>query len=194
MKRVPPLWEKYLARVCGVIFSFASCQLASIPKRQKSKRFYYYYFNMASAAKKMKSAATYKCKFKEEWSEQYPISRSDGNPYPFLLYSMQKKSVSCSHQRLSDVRKHCNRFIHVSFAKAIKNNRSMTIFLADNDEGANSLKEKAIQAEVLHTNFMVHHNLSFLPQNTFLRYTLRCSLIQRLQGTLNIVELKQPLC
>ena len=38
----------------------------------------------------------------------------------------------------------------------------MTTFLADNVEGANSLKEKTIQAEVLHTNFMVHHNLSFL--------------------------------
>ena len=38
----------------------------------------------------------------------------------------------------------------------------MTTFLADNDEGANSLKEKTIQAEVLHINFMVHQNLSFL--------------------------------
>ena len=37
----------------------------------------------------------------------------------------------------------------------------MTTFEADNDEGANSLKEKAIQAELLHTNFMVHHNLYF---------------------------------
>ena len=69
----------------------------------------------------------------------------------------------------------------------------MTTFLADNDEDTNSLKVKTIQAEVLHTNFLLHHNLSFFPQNTFLRYTLRCSLIQRLQGTLNIVELKQPL-
>ena len=38
----------------------------------------------------------------------------------------------------------------------------MTTFLANNDEGANLLKEKTIQAEVLYTNFMVHHNLSFL--------------------------------
>ena len=59
MKRALPLWEK-VWRVRGVIISFAFCQLTSIPKRQKRKRFYYCYFNMASSAKKMKSAATYK--------------------------------------------------------------------------------------------------------------------------------------
>ena len=106
---------------------------------------------------------------------------------------MQKKRVSRSHQGLSDVSKHFKRLTNVSFAKAIKNNRSMATFLVDNDEGTNSLKEKTIRAEVLYTNFMVHHNLSFFRQNTFLRYTLRCSLILRLQGTLTIVELKQPL-
>ena len=37
--------------VCGIIISFAFWQLAS----------------MVSAVKKMKGAATYKCKFKEEW-------------------------------------------------------------------------------------------------------------------------------
>ena len=48
----------------------------------------------------------------------------------------------------------------------------MTTFLADNDEGANSLKEKTIQAEVLHTNFMVQHNLSFFTaKHLFLLYS-----------------------
>ena len=160
MKRALPLWEK-VWRVRGVIISFAFCQLTSIPKRQKRKRFYYCYFNMASSAKKMKSAATYKYKFKEEWSKQYPISRSDSNPYAFYCIPC-KRSVSCSHQGFSDVTKHCKGLTRVSFAKAIKNNRSITTFLADNDEGANSLKEKTIRVEVLHTNFMVQHNLSFL--------------------------------
>ena len=53
--------------------------------------------------------------------------------------------VSCSHQGLSDVMKHCKGLTHVSFAKAIKNNRSMTTFLADNDEGANTLKDKTLR-------------------------------------------------
>ena len=149
-------YGKNIWPVCGVIISFAFCQLASIPKRRKRKRFYYCYFNMASAAKKIKGAATYKRKFKEEWSKQYPISRSEGNPYAFYCIPC-KKSASCSHQGLSDVTKHCNGLTHVSFAKAIKNNRSMTTFLADTDEGANSLKEKTIRVEVLYTNFMVQH-------------------------------------
>ena len=160
MKRVPPLWEKCLACV-WLNYLPCFCQLASVPKCRKRKRFYYCYFNMASAAKKMKAAATYKWKFKEEWSKQYPISRSDGNTYAFYCIP-HKKSVSCSHQGLSDVTKHCKVLTHVSFAKAIKNNRSMTTFLADNDEGDNSLKEKTVRAEVLHTNFMAHHNMSFL--------------------------------
>ena len=105
MKRPLPLWKKYLACVCGAIIPFAFCQLAYIPKRRKRKRFYHCYFNMGSAAKKMKGAATCKCKFKEEWSKQYPISRSDGNPYVFHCIP-SKKSVSCSHQGLSDVTKY----------------------------------------------------------------------------------------
>ena len=43
-----------------------------------------------------------------------------------------KKSISCSDQGLSDVTKHSKGLAHVSFAKGIKNNQSMTTFLADN--------------------------------------------------------------
>ena len=47
---------------------------------------------MASAARNMKAAATYKCKLTEEWSKQYPISRNRGNPYAFYCIPW-KKSV-----------------------------------------------------------------------------------------------------
>ena len=157
---------KNIWHVCGLIISFAFSQLASILKCRKCKRFYYYYFNMVYAVKKMRGVATYKCKFKEEWSNQYPISGNDSNPYTFYCIPC-KKSVPCSYQVLSDVTKHFKGLTHVSFAKAIKNNRSMTTFEADNDEGANSQKEKTIGAELLHTNFMVHHNLSFLTTEHF---------------------------
>ena len=137
--------------VCGLIISFAFSQLASILKCQKSKHFCYYCFNMVYAVKKMRGSATYKCKFKEEWLKQYPISRSGSNPFTFYCIPYQK-SESCSHQGLSDVTKYCKGLTHVSFAKAIKNNWSMTTFEADNDEGV---------------NFMVHHNLSFLTAEHF---------------------------
>lgn len=118
---------------------------------------------MASEAKRKKlgGAHSYKCSFKEEWMDQYPISRSDGNPHAFYCIPC-KKNVSCSHQGLADVTKHCKGTTHVAFEKAIKNTRSMSSFFNDNSESSNSLMEKTIRAEVLHTNFMVQHNLSFL--------------------------------
>ena len=64
MKRVLPLWEKCLACV-WLNYLLCFCQLASVPKCRKRKRFYYCYFNMASAAKKMKAATTYKWKFRK---------------------------------------------------------------------------------------------------------------------------------
>ena len=113
---------KNIWRVCGLIISFAFSQLASILKCRKCKHFYYYYyFNMVYAMKKMRGSATYKCKFKEEWSKQYPIFRSDSNSFTFYCIPYQK-SVSCSHQGLPDVTKYCKGLTHVSFAKAIKYN------------------------------------------------------------------------
>ena len=89
MKCTLLLWEN-IWHVCGIIISFAFCQLASILKCRKREHFYYYYFNMVSAVKKMKVAATYKCEFKEEWLKQYPISRSDSNPYAFYCIPCKK--------------------------------------------------------------------------------------------------------
>ena len=73
MKRLLQLWGKYLVCV-------------------RHNYLYYCYFNMASAARNMKAAATYKCKLTEEWSKQYPISRNCGNPYAFYCIPW-KKSV-----------------------------------------------------------------------------------------------------
>lgn len=108
----------------------------------------------------MKDAATYKCYFKEEWSKQYPVARSDGDPNAFCCIPC-RKDISCSHQDLSDVTKHCKGVSRISFEKPVKNNQTLNNFLA-HDEGDNSLKEKTIRSEALHTNFKVHHNLFFL--------------------------------
>ena len=110
---------------------------------------------------------------------------------------MEKKCKKCkkcySRQGLPDVMKHCKGSTHVSFAKAINNNWSTTTFLANNDEGTHSLNEKTIQAEVLHTNFMVHHNLSFLTAKHLSLLYSKMFPDSKLQGTLNVVELKQQL-
>ena len=108
----------------------------------------------------MKGAATYKNNLKKNGGTSIRFLEVTTTLMLFIAFHA-KKSVSRSHQGLSDVSKHFKRLTHVSFAEAIKNNRSMATFLVDNDEGTNSLKGKTIRAEVLYTNFMVHHNLSF---------------------------------
>ena len=74
---------------------------------------------MASAAKKLKGAATYKCFFKEKWSKQYFISTNDGDNHAFYC-TPRRKYVSCSYQGLADVTKHYRGVSHISFENQLK--------------------------------------------------------------------------
>ena len=159
MRGAPLLYEKYLACVWhNFVLWFLPTSLYS--ETPKAQTFLLLLFQYGVCCEEDERCCYLQNHFKEEWLKQYRISRSDGNPYAFYCIPC-KKSVFCSHQGLSDVTKQCKRLTHVPYAKAIKNNQSMTTFLADNDEDTNSLKVKTIQADVLHTNFLVHHNLSF---------------------------------
>ena len=65
------------------------------------------HFNMASsgepAAKKAKKV--YKIRFVDLWTKRFLIGRVNGNPYAFYCIPC-KKSVSCAHMGINDVKKH----------------------------------------------------------------------------------------
>ena len=65
--------------------------------------------------------------------------------------------MSCTHQGLADVRQHCSGKAHIKNANAIIAQSRKISF-----KPANTNDERQIRAEVLHTNFIVQHNISFL--------------------------------
>ena len=60
------------------------------------------------AAKKLKGAGSYDCAYKEERADSYPVGPVNGNKGAFYCISY-KKSVSCTHQGLGDIKQHCAR-------------------------------------------------------------------------------------
>ena len=102
----------------------------------------------------------YKSKFKKEWMKEFPFSQANGNEYAFYCIPF-KKNVSCSHQGFSDVQRHMKSTTHVNMSKAITDNRKVSDIFAPSKREA-ELREAIVRAEVLHTNFIAQHNLSFL--------------------------------
>ena len=73
-----------------------------------------------------------------------------------------KKSVSYAHQGLSDLTAHFSDKIHKSFEGAIKTTQNLSSLKGFETEPDANLAGQTIGAEVMHTNFMVQHNISFL--------------------------------
>ena len=105
--------------------------------------------------KSKKGAGLYDSHYKEEWTESYPVGPVNGNTGAFCCIPC-KKSVSCTHQGLGDVKQHCLGKAHIQNVNAIAQSRKISF------KPANTNDEKQIRAEVLHTNFIVQHNISFL--------------------------------
>ena len=91
--------------------------------------------------------------------------RVDGNAQAFCCFPC-KKNVSCKHQGIADVKAHCAGRVHLSFEKAVKSTRKLDTMMSSSSSSS-SLKEQVIRAELLHTNFMVHHNLLLLTAEHF---------------------------
>ena len=68
--------------------------------------------------KKMK---TYKVKYSADWEKSYPIGKVNGYKHAFYCFPC-KKSVSCAHQGLRDVKDHCLGLIHKRNEAAVENN------------------------------------------------------------------------
>ena len=106
------------------------------------------------AVKKLKGAGSYDCASKEEWADSYPVGPVNVNKGAFYCIPC-KESVSCIHQGLRDVKQHCAGKIDQKNAAAIVCNCKITFAKTVTDD-------KQIRAEVLHTNFIVQHNMPFL--------------------------------
>ena len=48
---------------------------------------------------------------KIDWAKSSPIRKVNGNPYAFYCMTC-KKSVSCFHMGISEVKEHCNGTVH----------------------------------------------------------------------------------
>ena len=105
--------------------------------------------------KSNKGAELYDSHYKEEWAESYPVGPVNRSTAAFYCIPC-KKSVSCMHQGLGDVKQHCSGKARMKNANAIAQSRKISL------KPANTNDEKHIRAEVLHTNFIVQDNISFL--------------------------------
>ena len=85
---------------------------------------------------------------------------ADGNLHAFYCLPC-KKTVSCKHQWLADVKAQCAGRVHLSFEKAVNITQKLDAMMRSSSSSS-LLKEQVIRVELFHTNFILHHNLSLL--------------------------------
>ena len=106
----------------------------------------------------------------------------------FIRFPFQK-NVFCHHQGIKYIHDHCNGEIHeanIRSAKQIRDLRSMLPYTSSK----NKLAEQIIKAILLHTNFTVQHNISFLTAEHLSPMYLKIFPDSKL-SEINIVERKQ---
>ena len=75
--------------------------------------------NMASTGEPVVKKRKYKVKFNDSWCESYPISKVNDNPHAFYCIPC-KRSLSCGHMGISDVKDHCQGANHKKMSKQSK--------------------------------------------------------------------------
>ena len=75
--------------------------------------------------KSEKGTGSYDSHYKEEWAESYPIGSINGNLDAFYCIPC-KKSVSCTHQGLGDVKQHHAGKTHIKNANTIAHSRNIS--------------------------------------------------------------------
>ena len=102
-----------------------------------------------------KAKKVYKVKFADSWAKSFPIGRVNDNPC--------KKSVSCAHMVINDVKEHCKGTIHKQNEEAIKMTRKISFSSSNSDDS--DFKRQVLRPEVKHTNFFIQHNVPFAVAN-----------------------------
>ena len=111
------------------------------------------HFSMTSSGEPaaMKGKNMYKVKFADSWTKRFPIGRVNDNPC--------KKSVSCAHMGINDVKEHCKGTIHKQNEEAIKMTRKISFSSSNSDDS--DFKRQVLRSEVKHTNFIIQ-SITFL--------------------------------
>ena len=104
---------------------------------------------------KRKGAGTYKVAYKAEWAKEFPIRAVSNFKHKFHCIPCGK-NITCHHQGLGDVKKHCCGELHTKNVASWKKQKTMNMF---NSNKQTTLSQKVIKAEVITTNFLVQHNL-----------------------------------
>ena len=108
--------------------------------------------------KAISGARAYNTSFTPEYAIEFPeIKPVNGQPSLFYCIPCQK-NVSLVHQGRADISSHCNGPTHIQKKKGYNNNRKINTMFNPVDSVH---REKVTRAEVMHTNFMVQHNISF---------------------------------
>ena len=115
------------------------------------------------AAKKAKKV--YKVKSADSWTKSFPIGRVNDNPHVFYCIPC-KKSVSCAHMGISDVKEQCKETIHKQNEEAIKMTGKISFSSSNSDDS--DFKCQVLRPEVKHTKFFTQHNIPFAVANHFL--------------------------
>ena len=112
---------------------------------------------MATEAKKAKRLTS----FDHSWENDFPVRGVADNQNLFYCIPC-KKTISCGHMGRLDVERHCDPTktdsIHNKNVKAAKKQKCITTMLCSADS---SKDKKVTQAEIIHTNLMVQHNIPF---------------------------------
>ena len=111
------------------------------------------HFSMASSGEPAgrKGKSMYKVKFADSWTKRFRIERVNYNPC--------KKTVSCAHMVINDVKEHCKGTIHKQNEEAIKMTRKISFSSSNSDDS--DFKRQVLRSEVKHTNFFIQHNIPF---------------------------------
>ena len=100
---------------------------AILKLKVKSKKMADYSTPLKKAKRSLSGTATYKSRFKKDWTKLYPVSEVQNSPGEFRC-NVCSCVVSCSHQGEADVKRHVEGPIHQKKLKYLKLMKTLSNF------------------------------------------------------------------
>lgn len=104
------------------------------------------------------------CKYQRDWQRHGILSSKKGKN--FATCKTCNVDINGSHGGLSDVRKHLATLKHQQLAKAAGGSEDLRYFMLQSP-----IEDAVTRSEVLFSNFIAEHNLSFSTANHFSHLT-----------------------
>ena len=114
---------------------------AILKLKVKSEKMADYSTPLKRAKRSLSGAATYKSRFKKDWTKLYPVSEVQNSPGEFRC-NVCSCVVSCSHQGEADVKRHVEGPIHQKKLKDLKSMKTLNNFGFKKQD--DTLKEQVI--------------------------------------------------